>query len=113
MLSPDGELKAFGRVGSNPGAFGVVAGVAADDDGNILVADKGRGVVIVFDEQFRLVTEFGAEEEGPSGLARPAELALGRSGKLYVTQARERGVAVFRIGGGAGEKPPDARPPGP
>jgi len=106
VISPDGEVKAFGRVGSNPGAFGVVTGVVTDDDGNILVADKGRGVVIVFDEQFRLVTEFGVEEEGPSSLVRPAELALGRSGKLYVTQARERGVAVFRIGRGAGEKPP-------
>ena len=112
-ISPDGEVKAFGRVGSNPGAFGVVAGVVADDDGNILVADKGRGVVIVFDEQFRLVTEFGAGEEGPAGLVRPAELALGSSGKLYVTQARERGVAVFRIGRGAGEEPSGAETPKP
>ncbi len=105
VVSPDGEVKAFGRVGSNPGAFGVVDGVVADDDGNILVADKGRGVVIVFDGQFRLLTEFGAEGEGPSALVRPSRLTLGRSGKLYVTQAREQGVAVFRIGSGAGDQP--------
>jgi hypothetical protein len=106
VASPGGDVKAFGRVGSNPGAFSVLGGVVADDEGNILVADKGRGVVIVFDGQFRLVTEFGAEEAGPSGLVRPSELALGRSGKLYVTQARERGVAVFQIGSGAGGEQP-------
>ena len=61
------------------------------------MADKNRGVVLVFDPNLDFLTEFGSGDEGPSHLVRPTDLAMGSSGKLYVTQARDRGVAVFRL----------------
>ena len=48
-LSPGGEVAQFGRPGSGPGKFGVVAGIAADEAGYIYVADRLRSVVLVFD----------------------------------------------------------------
>lgn len=105
VLDPDGRTRVFGRAGSSPGSFGNVAGVAADDDGDILVADKGRGAILMFDRSLEFIGEFGATGDGPAVLTRPTELALGEGGKLYVTQAREKGVAVYRLDSGV---PPGA-----
>jgi hypothetical protein len=97
IVSPDGEVTMFGRTGSVPGSFGVVAGIAADDYGRLLVSDKQRGVVMVFDQNQQFVTEFGAGREGRGSLVRPNGLAVGNDGKVYVTQLRDRGVAVFKL----------------
>lgn len=103
VVSFEGKVLEVGHPGSAPGSFGVVAGVVADEDGNLIVADKGRGVVMVFDPKLEFVTEFGSGG-GHAGLIRPTDLALGRSGKLYVTQARDSGVAVLQLNRGGREK---------
>lgn len=108
VVAPSGGVKAFGRSGSAPGSFSVVADVVADDHGRLFVADMGRYAVLVFDKNLEFVTEFGSGAEGALELIRPAGLAIGDGGRLYVTQARDRGVAVFRIGSpfdGAGPQP--------
>lgn len=97
VIVPGGGTRSFGRAGSSPGAFGNIAGVVADERGNVIVADKARGVVMIFDDRLEFVTEFGSGDDGRPALTRPTDLALGPSGKLYVTQARERGVAVFKL----------------
>jgi DNA-binding beta-propeller fold protein YncE len=109
VVSPEGGVRMFGRSGSSPGAFGIVAGIAADDAGNYLVADMNRGVVLVFGPDFEYRTEFGASPDARAALVRPTEIAVGESGKVYVTQARDRGVAVFRLESGGGESPPVER----
>jgi hypothetical protein len=98
ILPLEGKPRIFGRSGSAPGSFGIPAGIAADERGRIFVADKGRGVVMVFDPQLEVETEFGTDE-GAAGLSRPSEL-LYDDGKLYVTQSRDRGVSVFRVAAG-------------
>ena len=100
VVSPEENVRSFGHSGSTPGAFGIVAGIVADGHGNLIVADKGRGVVMVFDEKLEFLMEFGSDDGGRAGLVRPTDLALGASGKLYVTQARDRGVAVFKMSSG-------------
>jgi len=97
VISPSGDLKAFGRAGSAPGSFSVVADVVADSHGRLFVADMGRWVVLVFDKKLEFLTEFGSSEGGGIQLIRPAGLAIGGNDRLYVTQARDLGVAVFRI----------------
>ncbi len=103
VVSPAGRATDFGGPGSSPGLFGNVAGVVADDRGDVIVADKARGVVMIFNDRFEFVSEFGSGDDGRPALTRPTDLVMGRSGRLYVTQARERGVAVFKLDDGEGE----------
>lgn len=95
QVAADGTVATFGRVGSSAGGFGIVSGLAADDRGNIFVADRLRNVVMVFDESFRFVREFGQSGAAAKRLVRPGDLAVGASGKVYVSQLGNGGVAVF------------------
>ncbi|MBA4366942.1 MAG: hypothetical protein C0403_04810 [Desulfobacterium sp.] len=96
-LSPEGELKGFGTPGSAPGRFGVVGGIAADESGNIFVADRLRSVVLIFDSQFKFQKEFGYRGSLPDNLISPTNLVIDGKDKLYVSQFRSRGISVFKI----------------
>lgn len=98
VVSPDGKVAgSFGKAGSAPGMFGVVCGIAKDDQGNYLVVERLRSVVMVFDKEFRFLHEFGYRGGKPGNLIRPNEVAMGNGGKLYVTQVRNQGVSVFSV----------------
>jgi hypothetical protein len=98
-LSPDRKLESFGRPGSAPGRFGVIAGIVADSRGRVFVADKLKSVVMVFDKTLTFLAEFGYRGLGPANLVVPSELAIDGRDRLYVTQARKRGVSVFALSG--------------
>jgi hypothetical protein len=98
VVSPHGELRSFGKVGSGPGMFGIVSDIVSDGHGNYLVADKLRSVVMIFDESFGFLEEFGYLTTRPDGLIRPSSLAVSGSGRLYVTQMRNNGISVFDLG---------------
>jgi hypothetical protein len=68
--------------------------VSTDDQGNLFVLDRLRSVVMVFDPDLTFQLEFGYRGEGPSNLIAPYDLAVG-NGKVFVSQARDRGVKVF------------------
>ena len=98
VVSPDGKVAAsFGKAGSAPGLFGVVSGIAKDDQGNCLVVERLRSVVMVFDKEFRFLKEFGYPGAKPGNLVRPSEVAVGNAGKIYVTQLMDRGISVFHV----------------
>jgi hypothetical protein len=98
VVSPDGKVAAsFGKAGSAPGLFGVVSGIAKDDQGNCLVVERLRSVVMVFDKEFRFLKEFGYRGDKPGNLVRPSEVAVGNAGKIYVTQLMDRGISVFHV----------------
>ncbi|HXV77402.1 MAG TPA: hypothetical protein VD788_13880 [Candidatus Polarisedimenticolaceae bacterium] len=96
-MTPDGAVTAFGESGSSAGQFGVIGGLDTDGSGNIYVTDRVRNTVMVFDPEFRFLTEFGYRHSGPDGLVRPQDVISGSSGKLYITQVGNRGIAVFQI----------------
>ena len=95
--SPDGGVTSFGTSGSAPGKFGVVSGVAADSRGNVLVTDKLKCAVIVFDKDFNFVTEFGYRGSRPENLIVPEDIVIDSRDRVYVTQMRRRGVSVFAL----------------
>lgn len=98
VVSPEGKVTAsFGKSGSAPGMFGIVSGIVADDLGNYLVVERLRSVVMVFNKEFLFVKEFGYRGTKAENLVGPNDLALGNSGRLYVTQLRNRGVSVFSL----------------
>jgi hypothetical protein len=96
-LTPQRTLTYFGRPGSAPGRFGVVAGVAADSRGNILVADRLKCVVMAFDKDFNFLAEFGYRGSRPDNLIVPDQIAIDGRDRVYVTQGRRRGVSVFAL----------------
>ena len=106
-VSSAGELRQFGTRGSSPGKFNIVGSVAVDEQGYLFVLDRLRSVVIVFDRALRFITEFGYRGDGPTNLIAPYDLAVG-NGKVFVSQARERGVKVFRY---EVVQPPPPAPP--
>lgn len=95
--SVDGQLVSFGRPGSTAGRFGVVAGISADSRGNVLVADKLRSVVMVFDKDLGFVSEFGGRNGRPGDLVVPDDIAIDGRDRVYVTQGARRGVSVFAL----------------
>jgi hypothetical protein len=96
VLSPDGNLRAFGKRGSAPGKFNVITGIAADEQGHYYVADILKSAVLVFDKDFNWLKEFGYRGGRPGNLVSPVDLVVG-DGKLYVSQFARRGVAVFKV----------------
>jgi DNA-binding beta-propeller fold protein YncE len=96
-LSTDGEVRPFGRAGSGPGKFGVASGIVTDDMGYVYVSDRLRCVVLIFDPELRFQTEFGYRGDQPSNLIVPDDLAIDGKGNVYVGQAANRGVSVFRV----------------
>jgi hypothetical protein len=97
VVATDGSARSFGKSGSAAGNFGLATDVAFDGNGHIVVSDRLRNVVIVFDDQFRFMREFGQTGGRHERLTRPGALALGGGGKLYISQLRNRGVAVFAM----------------
>jgi DNA-binding beta-propeller fold protein YncE len=94
----DGTFQAFGTSGGARGKFGVVAGIEADGQGNIYVADHLRSVVLVFDKDFTFLTEFGYRGAAEHNLLVPDDIAIDEHhGRLYVSQAANLGVSVFNL----------------
>jgi hypothetical protein len=95
--SSDGTIASFGRSGSAPGRFGVIAGIATDSQGNLLVADKLKCVIMVFDKTLAFVTEFGYRGTKAGNLVVPDDIAVDAKDRVYVSQGRRRGVSVFAL----------------
>jgi hypothetical protein len=96
-FTPEGELAGFGRPGSGKGKFGVAAGIAATATGHILIADRLRSVVMIFDHDLGFKAEFGYRGGHPANLIAPDDVASDANGNIYVSQAANLGVSVFRM----------------
>jgi len=97
ILSPDGKLSWFGRPGSAPGRFNIVGGIVRDGKGNYLVVDKLKCAVMVFDQNFKFITQFSERGYKPGYLIAPDDIAIDKGDRIYVTQAARKGVSVFRL----------------
>jgi hypothetical protein len=97
VLSPDGKIKSFGKPGGAPGRFNIVSGIARDNKGNYLVADKLKAAVMVFDKNFNFLSQFGSYGFKPGNLVSPDEIAIDSGDRVYVTQTGKRGVSVFKL----------------
>jgi DNA-binding beta-propeller fold protein YncE len=97
VLSPDGKIASFGTSGSIPGKFANLSDIIRDNRGNILVADKLKDVVNIFDKNFNFLMEFGGRGNAPGNIVIPESMAIDSDNKLFITQASSRGVSVFRL----------------
>ena len=94
VLTPGQPPRQFGTRGSSPGKFNIVGAITTDEKGTIFVLDRLRSVVMVFTPELKFVLEFGYRGDGPENLTAPFDIAVG-NGKIFVSQARSRGVKAF------------------
>lgn len=97
VLTPAGALSGFGRPGGAPGRFNIVGGIARDSKGNLLVVDRLKSAVLVFDAKFAFITQFATRGLRPGQLILPDDLAVDARDRIYVTQAGKRGISVFKL----------------
>ena len=97
-IAQDSLGRVFGKRGSAPGRFGVVTGIAVDRDGNILVVDKLRCVVMIFEHtNFALLKEFGNRGFRPGNLIGPDDILIDSQNRAYVSSLRKRGISVYQL----------------
>jgi len=63
----------------------------------VLVIDKLKGSVLVFDRRFEFVSQFASRGYKPGELIFPDDLAIDARDRVYVTQVGKRGVSVFLL----------------
>ena len=95
-ISRDHKVESFGAPGNLEGLFNVVSGIASDDRGYIYVVDTLKSVVMVYDKDFSFKVQFGYRGNNKDNLIAPQQLEV-LGDKLFVSQARKRGISVFRI----------------
>ncbi|BCO11542.1 NHL repeat domain protein [Citrifermentans bremense] len=94
----DGELAVFGKRGSSAGKFGVPGGIASDRNGNLLITDKLRAVIMIYNKEFQFVKEFGYRGTQPGNVIVPSEITVDPvRNRVYVSQMRRRGVNIYQL----------------
>jgi DNA-binding beta-propeller fold protein YncE len=81
----------IGGNGSAPGQMNLPTGVALDQQGRLVIADKGNQRVDVFTTDGKFVTVKGA-----GNFVEPSYLAVAPDGAIYVTDAKAHHIVVLR-----------------
>ncbi|MCB1184227.1 NHL repeat-containing protein [bacterium] len=99
VLDAHGAIQtAFGRFGSSPGRLVFPVGAAFGPHGELLVLDRMRHKVLVFDgTDYEFQSEFGAQGSSPGQFYHPVALASSADGRLFVAQGFQGRVQVFNI----------------
>jgi hypothetical protein len=95
-LSRDHKAETFGSPGNIDGKFNIVGGIASDDRGFIYVADLLKSVIMVYDKDFNFQMQFGHRGVDRGSLYTPQQVVI-LNDKVFVNQARNKGVSVFRM----------------
>ena len=104
-------LGAFGQVGSKPGTFYYPMGLAATNDGSLLVSDTMNARVQVFDQasddSHTHTLSFGGSGNRFGDMGKPRHLAIGPDGTIFIADAEfsvihlynQRGQLLMFLGG--------------
>lgn len=94
----DGAITVFGKRGSSAGKFGVPGGIASDRNGNLLITDKLRAVIMIYNKELQFVKEFGFRGTQPGNVIVPSEITVDPvRNRAYVSQMRRRGVNIYQL----------------
>lgn len=93
----------YGECGTGPGQFRDPLGIAAEENGNVFVADTGNDRVVQLsyrDDRLAFVRSFGGTGSGTGRQFRsPSDVAVGASGTLYIADTgNDRVVLLTRAG---------------
>lgn len=92
------NVEIYGERGEGPGRFADPLGIAADQDGNVFVADTGNDRVVRLryeDAALHHVDSFGSTGAGIGQFRSPSRVVLGASGRLYVADTGNDRIVVM------------------
>jgi sugar lactone lactonase YvrE len=85
---PEGVTAMFkGGRGTEKGQFDSPSGIAADGNGNVLVANTGNGRIEKFSKSGAFFSIIGTKGTGHGRLGDPNGIAIDRAGNIYVAEA--------------------------
>lgn len=102
FYEPDGKLvETLGGVhGSKPGEFNWVTDVAEDAEGNLIVSEYGDADRIqVFSSSHEPKLEWGQTGRDLGQFSRPQSLAVGKDGRIFIADACNHRIQIFRLEG--------------
>ncbi len=91
----DGELLTSFHIIANSTSTSQLSGLAVDAAGRILAVDEYHHMVRIYNAQWDLLTTFGSYGSGAGQFNRPAGLALGPGGNIYIADAGNNRLQVF------------------
>lgn len=93
------ELRIGSRGGSGPEVFGGIVAIAIDDYGRIYVGDTKNGKIIAFDDDGKLLGDFGRMGSGPGEFVDITGFVLSKQGQLWVYDPVAFRLSVFDTSG--------------
>ena len=98
VFSPEGEIQtSFGEQGSGRGKLVFPVGVAIGPGETILVLDRMRHTVLIYDSDHRFVDEYSGFGDRPGGLYHPLSIASLSDGRVCVAQRFRSRVQFFHV----------------
>jgi len=97
-VSADGQSKsAFGLRGTKRGELAFPVGVAVGPDGQALVLDRMRHLIVVYDADGEFLYEYCHLGFDPGELYYPMGISIAPDGRVFVSQGYEGRVQVFQL----------------
>jgi len=92
-FTSDGKLLfSWGEPGHGPSQFVVPHGIAVDQQGRVLVADRHNNRIQIFDDRGKYLTEWG-------DLKFPTDIFIDPDQIVYVSELMRPGISIFDING--------------
>ena len=88
-------LAQFGKEGTGNGEFKAPGAIAADTEGNLLVADTGNARVQEFNSAGEYVRKYGSSGSGNGQFASPTGIAVDSEGRVWVTDTGNNRIQRF------------------
>lgn len=83
-------------IGSGPGQFKGIAGIAVDCVGNVIVSDKGNHRIQIFNPDFTEVRIIGKRGDAYGEFKNPTGLAVDCNGNIFVCDTGNNRIQVMR-----------------
>jgi DNA-binding beta-propeller fold protein YncE len=87
------NIKQWGGKGNGDGRFNLPISIVMDNNGNLIVNDRGTGRIQKFDRDGNFILKFGSIGKGPAQLGIAEHMAVDKYNNIYVNNAAsEAGV---------------------
>ena len=95
VFTAGGEyIRQFGKKGGGEGELKPI-GIAIDSSDTVYVSEWGNHRISLFTRDGHFLRSFGTRGEGPGQFNSPTNVAIGKDGKVYITDKDNRRVQVF------------------